>query len=294
MKKFLYSFLLVMLAVVVLAQDKAFTVMAVQGSVKNGTAAVNIGQQISSTSTIDVAAGGYLGLLHQSGNPLELKNPGSVPLAKYHKGFLEGKKSFQDKYMAYVVDGLAGDDNSSYMQNMGVTGSVERAISNNEIVIPLPSKTWLKGNEFSVSWMDKVKAKQYKVFVKNMKEETVLELENTSNSVSVNLSEVVKEKGQYLLLSVEDGEGKRKSNVVHIYIPTEEESTLLTEEMNAAKGALNMNSSVGCSAYAKICEGNKLYIEAEMAYKKAKELSPEIDFYKKSYQAFIEGVLASN
>ncbi len=294
MKKILSIAFLTCMVFFAFGQQKAFTVMAVQGSAKIGANAVAIGQQIDATATIAVPNGAYVGLLHQSGNPLELKVPGNVPLEKYHKGFLEGKKSFQDKYMAYVVDGLSGEDNGNYMQNMGITGSVERAISNNEIVIPLPYKTWLVADQFDISWMDKGQGANYKVHVKNMKEETLLSVDGKGKDAKIDLSSLTLEKGQYVLLSVEDESGKRKSNTVHIYIPKQEEKSNLVAEMNAAKGALDMQSSIGCSAYAKICEGNKLYIAAESAYRKAKELSPDIEFYSKSYNAFIDGVLASN
>lgn len=275
------------------AQEKVFTVMAVQGKVSMAGKNLTIGQQISSDASIVLNEASYVGFLHKSGNPIEFKTKGNYNLKTYHDKLLAAGKGFQQKYMDYVVTGMTKKaDNSTYQQNMKVTGSVERALAKNEIIIPLPQKVVLLGNQFEMEWMDDSGSEEYTVVVKNMKEEELVRLSTSNKFITVELKDLQLEPQQYYLVSVSNLKSTRKSNVVNFYIPSANEKTTLSNDLEIISTSLDLSSSVGQMAFAQICEEKKLMIEALKAYRKAKDLSPDIDYFATAYKDFVNDIVA--
>jgi len=144
MKQLVTFILTALFSVTLIAQDKVFTVMAVQGSVANGGKTVSVGSQLGSNAVLTLGDKSYVGLLHKSGNSVEFKTAGNYELKTQHDKLASKTKGFQQKYMDYVVNGVtAKNSGGSYQRNMSVTGSVDRALAKNEIIIPLPMKVTL-------------------------------------------------------------------------------------------------------------------------------------------------------
>ncbi len=292
MKKFV-SFLLLCFSLNLVAQDKVFTVMAVQGTVAHGSKSVNIGSQLAADAVLTVNEGSYVGLLHKSGNSVEFKTKGTYELKAQHDKLAAKTKGFQQKYMDYVVSGVtAKNQGGAYQKNMKVTGSVDRALAKIDILIPLPTKVVLINEKFQLEWLDEVKSQSYTVLITNMKEEPVAKVESAGNSAEVDLSGIVLETEQYYLTTVSSQAGKRKSNVVNFYIPSATEKKQLLQDLESITSSLDLNTSVGLVAYGQLCEDRKLMLEALQAYRKAKDLSPDIDYFKTTYRNFMDEMVA--
>jgi len=293
MKQLVTFILTALFSVTLIAQDKVFTVMAVQGSVANGGKTVSVGSQLGSNAVLTLGDKSYVGLLHKSGNSVEFKTAGNYELKTQHDKLASKTKGFQQKYMDYVVNGVtAKNSGGSYQRNMSVTGSVDRALAKNEIIIPLPMKVTLITDKFGVEWMDEAKDQTYTVVVMNMKEEPVAKFESTTSSAQVDLSQIALETEQYYLMTVYSKNGKRKSNTVNFYVPSANEKKQLMDELREVTESLDLESSVGLAAFGQICEDRKLLLEALQAYKKAKELSPDIDYFSNTYKNFLDEVVA--
>lgn len=292
--KNLITSLFVFICVLCVGQDKTYTVVALKGQVNNGGKKLAIGQTLPADATVEVSDASYIGMIHKSGNPLEFKARGSYQLKSYSEKLAASNKGFKEKYMDYVVNGMTKKTGSSaYQNNMKVTGSVDRAIARNEIIIPLPTKVTLLTNQFDLEWMDAKTANQYEVLIKNMKEEKIGSLTTGSTTVGMDWGQFTLEPEQYYLVSIRDASNNRKSNVVNFYIPSEKERADILKELTEIVETMDMNSSVGCMAYGQICEEKGLLLEAFRAYKKAKDLSPDEDTYSKAYQDFMDGIVAS-
>ncbi len=294
MKKLVALFLSLVFSVALMAQDKVFTVMAVQGAVTNGGKTVGVGSQLSSNAVLTLGDRAYIGLLHKSGNSVEFKAAGNYDLKAQHDKLASKTKGFQQKYMDYVVSGVtAKNGGGSYQRNMSVTGSVDRALAKNEIIVPLPMKVTLINENFGISWMDEAKDQTYTITVTNMKEEPVAKFESSSSSAQIDLSQVALESEQYYLLTVTSQNGKRKSNTVNFFIPGNAEKKQLMDELKEVSESMDLETSVGLAAYGQICEDKKLMLEALQAYKKAKELSPDVDYFNTQYKNFLDEVVAA-
>ncbi|MES2628185.1 MAG: hypothetical protein V4616_04375 [Bacteroidota bacterium] len=293
MKKLLPIFTLLLLQISLFAQDKAFTVMALQGKATANGKPVSIGQQLNADASLVLNDAAYVGLLHKGGNSLEFKTKGTYPLKPFNEKLSSSSKGFQQKYMDYVVTGMTKKSGgSSYQKNMGITGSVDRALAKNDIIVPLPSKVTLINSKMSVDWMDETQDGKYQVIVKNMKEEPIFQVGVASKSATLDLSSLNLEPEQYYLLTIYAADGDRKSNTVGFYVPTIEEKTALITDFESVNSALDLETSIGLMAYAQFCEQKGLYLDAYQAYKKARQLSPDVAYFDTVYKEFVDDVVA--
>ncbi len=293
MKKLVPFIALMILQLSIFGQDKMFTVVAVQGKASVGGKNLAIGQQIAGDAAVLVSEASYLGVLHKSGSPVEFKTKGSYNLKTYNDKLASNGKGFQQKYMDYVVNGMTKkSDNSAYQKNMGVTGSVDRALAKRDIIVPLPEKVTLMEPSIDLEWMDEAKVPEYIVTVRNMKEEKLMSSSSMNKSAHVDLKGIELEQQQYYLVTITNKEGNRKSNTINFYIPSADEKAALTNDLADIKSSLDMNSSIGLVAYAQICEEKGLYMDALHAYRKAKELSPDVDYFNTTYKEFVDDIVA--
>lgn len=264
------------------AQDNIFTVLSLKGDVTYGEKKLATGQIIKGDNALVIGSNSYVGLIHKSGKPVELKAAGTYQMDKLIGMVKESDGNFSSQFVAYLGKEMGGSDDGNYQSNMTVTGSVERAMKHHGILIALPQKTTLIDSNFNLSWMDTATSKNYQVKVYDMVEDVVYETTSTTNNTSLDLSSVSLEEEEFYIVEVL--QGKRVSNRIHLYIPNADEKA----DLNNQIAGLNNSSMTVIEkiAAAKFLASLGLHIEASAMYSSALK-KDENDAAKNAFEHYL-------
>ncbi len=187
----------VLLSSAVFAQDYAFMVLGAKGDNKVDGSALKVGTSLKATQTLEVGEGAYLGLAHQSGKTLEIKQNGTYKVADLETKLEKLSSDMGNEIAMYIIDELTSDDNKSnrFSHSMVKTGSVTRATpSQSPLQIMLPSQSEFVPGEVTIRWYlddESIEAPEKYTFVAlNLRGIEVIRKEVSGNSVTLDLSEL--------------------------------------------------------------------------------------------------------
>lgn len=268
------------------AQDYTFKVLINKGQnqIKAGNdwLPIKVGAQMNSGDELKISNNGYLGLVHVTGKPLEVKEAGAhkvIDLAAR----IKGGSSVLNKYTDFILS--ARTDRAT---NLNATGAVTRGTGEIKVYLPKPQQAIVFNDEVSLTWAKEDKSKAYVVQFNSMfgdeldrfeVQDTTLSIDlgspkfsNEDNIVvrvfSKNDPKVTSE--DFVLKKLSAGDKKRLAAILA-------DMSSLTEEKNA----LNM------LYLASFYENNALLIDASTAYLDAMKLAPEIPDYREAYKHFV-------
>ena len=262
-----------------MGQDNTFTVLAVKGKVTFNREVVKTGDVLRGAGEFNLGEGAYLGLIHRSGKPVEVQGAGVYKASDLGTRAAEGEGNFSEQFAAYMADEMQSDD-GVYQQQMGVTGSVERAVRKHGILLTSPGKSTLIQPELTFHWMDTIHG-QYDLILMNMHEE-VLERQTTNDHrLTINVSDLDLESRQYYIVEVRSAD--RVSNRVHLYVPSRKEREALQEKALEALQPGHCTNAVSCIATARFLAGLNMHVEAADHFSKAvafnKNVAPVFEEY---------------
>ena len=150
-KKLLISFLAFsILALTTRAQDYDFKVLVTKGKneLKSGAAweGLKVGSNLKKADEIKVGANSYLGLIHSSGKPLELKDAKTYKVADLLTK-MTGGPSVLNKYTEFIIS-----SNTKKANNLTATGAVHRGPNNIRIFLPKTELAYALGDSITVQW----------------------------------------------------------------------------------------------------------------------------------------------
>ena len=283
-KKLAYAVFLVLGAVFsASAQDYAFKVLVNKGKneVKAGPnwQPVKVGASLKSSDELKVTANSYVGLVHVSGKPLELKDAKTYKVADL-AGMVGTGPSVLNKYTDFILS-----KNTDKKNHLAATGAVHRGT---EFPLYLPvtaQKAVIFNDEVIVDWDFGNPKETYVVLLSSMFGDELLKKETTESQLKINLSDPLLANEDNIIVKVQiKGSNKTtaeytlkrlsKADKDRIKSAYEEFSRELTEE-----NALKKFFLVG------FFEQNGLLIDATTAYLEAIKLEPS---YKEGYNDFLE------
>jgi tetratricopeptide (TPR) repeat protein len=267
-------------------QDYSFKVLANKGSnqVKSGevTQPIKTGAKLISTDEIIVADNAYIGLVHATGKPIELKKSGNYKVEDLIKKIGTGT-SVLSKYTDFI---LSSNSAEAKKNRLSATGAVHRGLAEIKLLLP-ENKNRIYNDTVSINWETKTTG-PFVVVLKSMFDEELFNTTVSDNNlrVSLNHPKLAKE-GTFLveIRSKSDSKSKSEQRVV---------KKLSAKELGETKASLaeiekefTENSSFKQLLMAGFYEQKGLLIDAIGCYEKAIKLSPDVPSYKEDYEEFL-------
>jgi hypothetical protein len=291
---FLIAFLF-LLGSTAFAQSSSFRVLAAKGDNKKDGEAIRIGTTLSSNDQITLADGSYLGLLHSSGQTLEVREKGTFKVSDLEGRLKKGNADLTGRYAQYVVSEVAkGEEVAGAYRHMSKTGAVERA-GKSAIMSVMPRSLSLAGDQTVVSWfvleeVAKIKEEdvdKYLVTVTDMYNNVLFTEETEEPNFVIDLTDP-RYKGErsvlYQISVIEEGKESIKSEPNNIKrVNAKEAKKYITEAEQ-----IGDDSALGYLIRAQYFEEKQLLADAIAAYHKAMSLEPDVETYKILYEGFLD------
>jgi hypothetical protein len=290
MKKGRFLFLVgfFLMNTLVYAQDYTFRVLATKGSneLKSGDSwqAVKTGASLKSGDELKITENASVGLVHTSGKPLEVKQPGTYKVADLASK-LGGGSSVLNKYTDFI---LSSNSAEAKKNRLSATGAVHRGLEDIKVFLPENQNAEIFNNIAYVNWESKGGA-PYIVSFKNMFDEELVKVETPETSVRVDLNDPKFANETAILVEVRsksDGKSKSEQHLIKKLSQGRHDSinksfTELNNELGTE--ASELNKLIQAAFY----EQNKLFIDAISAYEEVIKMAPDNASYKEAYEEFL-------
>jgi len=275
----------------VLGQDYAFKVLANKGSneVKAGDAWVPLktGASLKKGDELKVADNSYLGLVHVTGKPVELKAAGSYKVDDLSNK-LGGGTSVLNKYTDFI---LSSNSAEAKKNRLSATGAVHRAADANtsiKLLLPENQHSGIYNNVAVISWDGSKVAGPYVVTIKNMFEDQLAKAETPETSLQIDLSDPRFANVSAILVDVSskaDPKQVSKQHMIKKLAPVEQEK--VKKSLSEIIGEVTEQTALNKFILAGFYEENNLFIDAISAYEEAIKLAPDVPSYKEAYEEFL-------
>lgn len=298
-RSFVLIVALIALTTILIAAEKPdFSVLAIQGDVTvkrdkdNDWKKINPGEKLYSKDQIKISKGAYVGLIHSTGSPIEIKNSGNYTVQKLITQ-ATGKKSndVTKKFTTYIIDEMTKSDDKSgagYKGNMKTLGAVERSVGGSKagIVARLPRGTYAIDSKLDFSWYPKSGVKLYNFSLKNAEGKEVFKKAVSTTNLTVNLDEIKMNRGECYNWSVSSDNAK--SDDFCVMRMTVEDLKQVNNDISQINSEVGKNpGSIGHLVLASYYEEKNIVNRAISSYQQALKLSPNVDNYKKFYSLYL-------
>ena len=271
---------------VAVAQDYAFRVMASKGTneVKSGDSwqAVKPGSSLKPDDELKLAANSYVGLIHVSGKPVEVRDPGTHKVSDLAKNLQPGQ-SVLNKYTDFILSSNA----EAKKNKLVATGAVHRGTGATDIAVFLPDNQFADvfNNMAVINWEAPKAGGPYVVVFKNMFDDELAKFETPETTLTVDLASTELANESAILVEVSSkADPKTKSEQKLIKKMSTAQSDKLKVELTQLGADINSETAIGKFYLAGIYEEKKLYIDAITAFEQAIKLESA---YKEPYEDFL-------
>jgi hypothetical protein len=289
MKKTNFTVLFLLLFSVAQAQNYAFKVLANKGAneVKSGADWVPLktGATLKSGDELKLSDNSYLGLVHSSGKPLEVKKSGSYKVAILESQVKTGT-GILTKYTDFI---LSSNSPEAKKNKLSATGAVDRG-ETYAIKMALPENRYsgIYNNSANVSWDGSAIAGPYTVTIKNMFDDELLKFETSETSALINLDDPKYSKENAILIDVKSKSDPKQASKPHMIkrlAPADQAG--VKKSLTEITGDVNEETALNKFILAGFYEQHNLFIDAIASYNEAIKLAPEVTAYKEAYDEFL-------
>ncbi len=272
------------------AQDYAFKVLANKGTneVKTGDiwAPLKTGASLKPNDEIRVVANAYIGLVHSSGKPMELKDVGVHKVSKLSESVSGGGSSVLNKYTDFI---LSSNTAGAQKNKLSATGAVNRGETYAiQLNLPENQHSGLFNTVAIISWEGTTAAGPYIVTLRNMFDDELAKFETPESSFQVDLTDPRFSKENAILVEVKSkGDPKlvSKQHLIKRLAPAEHED--VKKSLSEIIGEVSEKTALNKFIMAGFYEQNNLFIDAIAAYEEAIKIAPDVPFYKEAYDDFL-------
>lgn len=283
------TFLFALLTSFSVAQDYAFKVLANKGAneVKSGNdwLPIKTGASLKSSDELKLTDNSYMGLVHATGKPLELKQAGNYKVSVLESQMKSGT-SVLNKYTDFI---LSSNSPEAKKNRLSATGAVDRG-DNSPIQLMLPQNqhSGIYNNLAIISWEGSKVPGPYIVTIRNMFDDELAQLETPETSFQIELTDPKFAKENALLIEVKskaDPKQVSKQHLIKKLAPAEQEN--VKKSLNEIMGEVSEQTALNKFILAGFYEENNLFIDAISAYDEAIKLAPDVSSYKEAYDDFL-------
>jgi hypothetical protein len=267
-----------------LAQGYDFKVLVSKGKteVKAGDAwaSIKVGANLSAADEIKIAENAYLGLMHASGQPVEIKEPGPHKLADVASK-ISKTSSVMSKYTDFI---LSSEDEKR--NKLAATGAVHRDLKA-PVQLYMPKTSFHMGNEVYLSWNSPGTATEAEIVVTNLAEDELARYKVQGNSYRLNLADKKLAKEANLLIKVITADGHQSSNVSIKRLKGSKKDEV-EKAWNEFMATVSNGTALEKFLQAGFFESHMLLSDALTAYHEAMEMAPDVELYKEEYNKFLQ------
>ena len=284
-------FALTLLASAAFAQDYTFKVLANKGTneVKTGEswAPLKTGASLKAGDEVKLADNAYIGLVHSSGKPMELKSAGSYKVSELAAKIGSGS-SVLNKYTDFI---LSSNSAEAKKNRLSATGAVHRATESAatiKVILPENQYAGIYNNVLSINWEGEKLTGPFIVTLRNMFDDELAKIETPESRLQVDLNDPKYAAENAILVEValkSDPKQVSKQHLVKKLLPAEQEK--VKKSLNEFFGEVQESTALNKLLLAGFYEQNNLYIDAIAAYEDAVKLAPDVPTYKESYDEFL-------
>lgn len=266
------------------AQSYDFKVLVSKGKteVKSGDAwaSIKVGASLSASDEVKIAENSYLGLMHVSGKPVEIKEAGPHKLADVASKISKGS-SVMSKYTEFI---LSSEDEKK--NKLAATGAVHRDLKA-PVTLYMPKTSYHLGNEVYLSWRSPGKSSEAEVVVMNLAEDVLAKYKVEGTSYRLNLTDPKLIKEQNLLIKVVTADGYQSANTSVKRLQGTKKAEV-EKEWNEFMSSVSDGTALEKYLQAGFFESHLLLSDALTAYQQAIELAPDVELYKEEYNRFLQ------
>lgn len=273
------------------SQDYAFKVLANKGSneVKTGEVwqPLKTGSTLKAGDEVKLADNAYIGLVHATGKPMELKQAGSYQVSALEQKVGTGS-SVLNKYTDFI---LSSNSAEAKKNRLSATGAVHRATETTVIDLILPDKNQhseVYEDQAFIRWDGSKAAGPYVVTFRNMFDDVLTRIETPETSVEVNFAEGKFANETNILVEVATkADEKQASSSYLIKKLTGTDREKIQKSLSEIMGQVQETTALNSFILASFFESNNLLIDAIGAYEEAITMAPEVPTYKEAYDEFL-------
>ena len=272
-------------------QDYAFKVLANKGTneVKSGDTwtPLKTGASLRKGDELKLSNNGYVGLVHATGKPMEVKQAGAVTVEQLEKQVGVGGTSVISKYTDFI---LSSNSAEAKKNRLSATGAVHRAVEDTPIKLMLPENqhSGIYNNVAVISWDGSKVDGPYVVVIKNMFEDQLAKAETPETSLQIDLSDPRFANASAILVEVSSKSDPKllsKQHMIKKLAPIEQDK--VKTSLNEIIGQVSEQTALNKLILAGFYEENNLFIDAIAAYEDAIKLAPDVSDYKDAYEEFL-------
>lgn len=267
------------------AQQYAFKVLVNKGQnqVKAGNEwlPIKVGASLQSEDELKISQNAYLGLVHFSGKPLEVKKAGNHKVSDL-AGEVKGGSSVLNKYTDFILS--ATDQKTG---NLTATGAVHRGSDEIKVFLPKPQFAIVYNDDISISWSKNAKFKNYIVRFNSMfgDELQKLDVKDTTVYIKLNDARFINEDNILVTVFSKDDQNK-KSESFMIKRLSSADKTRIKNALSEISSQTTEQTALNKLLLAGFYEQNSLLIDASTAYQAAIQLAPNVPAFKEAYSEF--------
>ena len=274
------------------AQDYAFKVLANKGNneIKSGDSwqPLKTGASLKTGDEVRLSDNAYIGLVHNSGKPVELKAAGVHKVSSLESQVGTGS-SVLNKYTDFI---LSSNSAESQRNRMNATGAVHRDITSAapiNLLLPDKEHSGVFNQTAIISWEAGAVSGPFVVTVMNMFEDVLTKEETPGNSFEIDLRESKYATETAILIEVSLKANPKQISKRHLLkkLSTAEVGKISAalEEMSPQLSDRNAMNELFLAGF---YEQNELLIDAIYAYQQAIRLQPDVPTFKESYEEFLQ------
>ncbi|MEX2230907.1 MAG: hypothetical protein WD824_02005 [Cyclobacteriaceae bacterium] len=268
------------------AQEYAFKVLVNKGQneIKAGNdwLPIKVGASLKSADELKLSQNGYLGLVHVTGKPLEVKEAGQHKVVDLAAKIKDGT-SVLNKYTDFILSSANKTGN-----RLTATGAVHRGPNEIKVFLPKPQQAIVFNDKISVAWAKDPKTKIYVVRLNSMFGDELDKFEVTDTTVVIDLGKpnLVNEDNILVEVSSKSDKERVSESFMLKKLSTADKSRIKNSLANIASQTKEQ-TALNNLFLASFFEENKLLIDAATAYQTAIKLAPNVPYFQQAFNDFL-------
>jgi len=271
-------------------KDYEFKVLANKGTneVKTGDTwqPLKTGASLRKSDEVKLSDNAYIGLVHASGKPMELKQAGVHKVDELSKK-VGGGASVLNKYTDFI---LSSNSAEAKKNRLSATGAVHRDVESASIKLMLPEiqHSGIYNSVAVISWEGTKVEGPYVVTLRNMFDDELTKFTTPETTVQIDLTDpkYAAENAIFIdVVSQADPKQSSKRHLIKKLSPAEQEK--IKVNLNEIMGEVSEATALNKLILAGFFEEQSLFIDAISAYEEAIKLAPDVPSYKEAYDEFL-------
>ena len=275
---------MLLIATMTFGQEYTFKVLLNKGKneIKSGNTwqPIRVGAELRPDDVVKIAENAYLGLVHATGKPLDVKESGQYTVANLSARVGKGS-SVLNKYAEFILS-TTGQKNK-----LSATAAVHRGPDKIDVHLPQNS-AYIFGDTIAISWEeDESIPGPYLVILTNLWGDELMKVETEANSVLINLRDKVLANTNDVQVEVFSTKVNKKSDQVVLRKFAKGDSDRVGAEYKQLVSEIGDNSILSKLYKAAFFEEKKLLVDAATALRQAIELGPDLPSLWEDYESFL-------